>query len=91
MGILKRIKGRVVAGLGAVREEGRHPGGPVDRGDFRDPDLSRGAPETPEEAPLPTATAPQATKSPGGQEYWFLDGDAEGWDQTNPTADKAEE
>jgi hypothetical protein len=53
--------------------------------------LSRGAPETPEEAPLPAATEPEATKSPGGQEYWFLDGDAEGWDQTNPIADKAEE
>ncbi len=87
MGILKRIKGRVVAGLGAVREEGRHPGGPVDRGDFRDPELSRDALESPQETPVPATTESGAKKSPGGQDYWFLDEDAEGWDQTNPSSD----
>ena len=91
MGILKRIKGRVVAGLDTLRDEGRHPGAPIDRGTFRDETIKRDTDESPESPALSDVSGAKTKPSPGGQEYWFLDGDAEGWDETNPVPDAEED
>ena len=86
MGILKRIKGRVSTGVGLVRdgiqavnEEARHPG--------RAPGYKREVVEEaapPESRKMPASERPVEEEAPGGGTFWFLDGENDGWEETNP-------
>jgi hypothetical protein len=87
VGILRRIKGRVSAGVGLVRdgiqavnEEARHPGGAP--GYKREVvEEAAGALESRE---TPVSERPVEEEAPGGGSFWFLDGENDGWEETNP-------
>ncbi len=85
MGILKRIKGRVSSGVGlvkegiqAIHEEASHPG--------KQPGFRESVEETggPSEREMPEIERPVEDEAPGGGPFWFLDGENDGWEETNP-------
>ncbi len=81
MGLLSRIKDKVKAGLGAVNEEAKHPGRPpahkVSQNVFHRDD-----------PPAAAKTEPDRKKNAGEDKPWYLDGENDGWDDTNPDKDK---
>jgi hypothetical protein len=83
MGLLSRIKDKVKSGLGAVNEEAKHPGRPpahkVSSNAFHRDEAARAAGD---------AADKDRKKNAGEDKPWYLDGDNDGWDHTNPTDDK---
>lgn len=92
MGLLKRIKGRVSSGVGLVKEgiqaindEARHPGVAPSYREEADPNPPQREPETPE------SQRPVEEEAPGGGRFWFLDGENDGWEDTNPRGSEDQE
>jgi hypothetical protein len=83
MGLLTRIKDKVKAGISAVSEEAKHPGRPpghkVQQNPFHRDEASRLAAEAADKA---------RKKNAGDDQPWYLDGQNDGWDDTNPNGDK---
>jgi hypothetical protein len=100
VGILKRIKGRVSSGvelvkegISAIQEEAKYPGRPPSHRAADDPlwqDSPRPDPATketvpaPKPPPVPAEERPVEEEAPGGGAFWFLDGENDGWEETNP-------
>jgi len=100
VGILKRIKGRVSTsvelvkeGISAIQEEAKYPGRPPGHRAADDPLWKDSPPQdaAPKEAvpaaktpPVPAEQRPVEEEAPGGGTFWFLDGENDGWDDTNP-------
>ena len=87
MGILKRIKGRVSSGVGlvkdgiqAIQEESKRPEEPADSSEASE------EPEVSTSSEMPEVERPVEDEAPGGGPFWFLDGENDGWDETNPGA-----
>ena len=82
MGLLKRLKDKVKAGLGAVTEEANHPGRPpshrVDHSVFHRDEAARLAKE---------AADPARKKNGAEDKPWYLDGENDGWDDVNVQPD----
>ncbi len=92
MGLLKRLKDKVKAGLGAVTEEANHPGRPpshrVDHSVFHrqsnpEESLRDGAARIAKEAADPARKKNGAEDKP-----WYLDGENDGWDDVNVQPDE---
>ena len=83
MGLLSRIKGTIKAGIGAVNEEAKHPGRPpahkVQQNPFHRDEAARQA---------SAAADKDRGKNAGEATPWYLDGQNDGWDDTNPGDDK---
>ena len=97
MGILKKIKGRVSSGvelvkegITAIQEEAKYPGRPpghraADDPHWKDSPAASSAPSAePKEPPAPAVPRPVEEEAPGGGRFWFLDGENDGWEETNP-------
>lgn len=85
MGILKRIKGRVSSGVGlvkdgiqAVHEESKQPEKPAASSG------AAGDQEASANSEMPEIERPVEDEAPGGGPFWFLDGENDGWEETNP-------
>lgn len=97
MGLRDRLKGRLKSireGVKEIHEEARHPGRPaphmVPRNKLWAAEEGKSPPPSPEQAAAPEIDPfKQKAAVKEDQEFWFLEGDNEGWDQTNPTADSA--
>lgn len=72
MGLIRRIARKVKKGLDEAKEEAAHPGRPAGHRESENPYW-----EKPED---------KAPKKKDG-DFWFLDGENEGWGETNPTDD----
>ncbi|MFN7144841.1 MAG: hypothetical protein ACK4YP_13780 [Myxococcota bacterium] len=82
MGLLSRIKDKVKSGLGAIQEEAKHPGRPpahkVQSNPFHRDEAARIAGE---------AADKDRKKNAGEDKPWYLDGQNDGWDDTNVQPD----
>ena len=74
MGLIRRIARKVKKGLDDAREEAAHPGRPAGHRESENPYW---------EKPEDKKPAEQQKDS----DFWFLDGENEGWSETNPTED----
>jgi hypothetical protein len=98
MGLRDRIKGRLKSireGAKEIHEEARHPGRPaphmVPRNKLWAAEEGKSPPPPPEQASkqeIDPFKRQDAVKE--DQEFWFLEGDNEGWDQTNPIVEQQE-
>ncbi len=77
MGLIRRIARKVKKGLDDIKDEANHPGRPAGHRESENPYW-----EKPEDKP------PADEKTSQKSDFWFLDGDNDGWDDTNPTDDK---
>ena len=93
MGLRDRLKGRLKSirdGVKEIHEEARHPGRPaphmVPRNKLWAAEEGKSPPPPAEKSSSPEID-PYKRKAAvkEDQEFWFLEGDNEGWDQTNPT------
>lgn len=99
MGILGKVKGSIKRRMeavrdvvGAVQEEAKYPGRPQPHMAARNPlwGGESGAAPTEREPAAPPPIDPYASptrgeeEAPGGGDFWFLEGETEGWEQTNP-------
>ena len=79
MGLLRSFAKKVVGAAKAVQEEAKHPGVPpahkASENPFHEPPAAKVAPKV---AP-PKEAADGRTEKP-----WYLQGDTEGWDETDP-------
>ncbi|MEE2750453.1 MAG: hypothetical protein VX519_03420 [Myxococcota bacterium] len=92
MGILKRIKGRVSSSVGlvkegiqAIHEEASYPG---KQPGFREAAEGTGEPL---DRDMPEIERPVEDEAPGGGPFWFLDGENDGWEETNPGGSETQE
>ncbi len=102
MGLLSRIAARVKSGVKAVSREAKHPGKPPSylehdspfypapsRDDRAGGAVASPAPASPPKGATSTGAAGGAPRADRGEEKpWFLDGQQDGWDDTNPGGDK---
>ena len=81
MGFLGKLKDKVKAGIGAISEEAKHPGRPP---------AHRVSGNPFHEAATPAASKEKNENRAdrGEGKPWFLDGDNDGWDDTNPDTKK---
>lgn len=83
MGLLSKLKDKVKAGISAVNDEAKHPGRPpshkVDQNAFHRDEAARVAAE---------AADKSRKKNAGDDKPWYLDGENDGWDDTNPDREK---
>ncbi len=83
MGLLSRIKDKVKAGLAAVNDEAKHPGRPpahkASSNPFHRDEAARVASEAADKG---------RKKNAGEDKPWYLDGENDGWDDTNPNEEK---
>jgi hypothetical protein len=86
MGLFERVKNRIKSGIGAVTEEARHPGRPpshkASSNPFHaQPEEKRAA----KEAAADVKATQEAAPTKGGvAKPWYLDGNNDGWDDTDP-------
>ena len=89
----------VKEGISAIQEEAKYPGRPPSHRAADDPLWQDSPPQdaapqdaAPKEAvpapkppPVPAEERPVEEEAPGGGAFWFLDGENDGWEETNPT------
>ncbi len=87
----------VKEGITAIQEEAKYPGRPpghraVDDPLWKDPAAKKeeaAAPTrkaaTPKPPHVPAEPRPVEEEAPGGGAFWFLDGENDGWEETNPS------
>lgn len=102
MGLFRSLAKRVATGIGAIKQDATHPGRPPTFRAAANPFVAepedRIAHEKAKEAiraaavkkpaattPGPTLPTPAATAT---ERPWYLDGENDGWDETNPEPDK---
>ncbi len=74
MGLIRRIARKVKKGLDEAKDEATHPGRPAGHRESENPYWEKPEDKQPEEP----------SKKKDG-DFWFLDGENEGWGDTNPT------
>ena len=86
----------VKEGMSAIQEEAKYPGRPpghraADDPLWKDPGQQEEASaptkeaDAPKPPPVPAEQRPVEEEAPGGGAFWFLDGENDGWEETNPT------
>jgi hypothetical protein len=84
MGLLRNLAKKVVGGVKAVREEAKHPGRPPTFKASENPFVREPEEKIAHDKAKAEIKADAKGKNAATDKPWYLDGQNDGWDETNP-------